>query len=200
MGFYFNVCCGFIGSAFFMLRLYDKSVELEEKLTIVEFYRDKRKPEFTTEKLILLWTKTDDFEQSIPYLDRCAINKCRVIRNNQSMFDLRDADALIFDDAELKIIDLPINRFVHQRYIYFNLKPPDQSSDSKWAKNYFNWTATYRVDSEIYWPFGMVYERIEPFEMALFRQKLKSTDLGFSENGALDFGVFECRFRRLVGT
>ncbi len=182
MGFYFNICCGIIGSAFFMLRLYDKSVELE----------DKRKSEFATEKLILLWTKSEDFEQSIPYLDRCAINKCRVIRNNQSMFSLRDADAVIFDDSELKKIDLPINRFVHQRYVYFNLKPPDQSSDLRWAKNYFNWTATYRVDSEIFWPFGMVYERMEPFEMALFGQTLKSTSWVFRKKPP-DFGVFECR-------
>lgn len=68
-------------------------------------------------------------------------------------FDLSKFDAIIFNEQSLKRVkepDLLANRWYHQKYIFLNT----ESSDSQPICNplydgYFNWTATYKLNSDI---------------------------------------------------
>ncbi|CAG2058455.1 unnamed protein product [Timema podura] len=61
-------------------------------------------------------------------------------------------DGLIVNTERYSIV---YPRKPHQRYVLFLLEPPGTYlSDLKDLPNFFNWTMTYRYDSDIYRPYG----------------------------------------------
>lgn len=55
---------------------------------------------------------------------------------------------------------IPQKRSHHQIYIYSNLEPPIYSAHNLINENYFyNWTMTYRLDSDIIWSYGSFYDK-----------------------------------------
>ncbi|UJR22181.1 hypothetical protein I4U23_025245 [Adineta vaga] len=118
-------------------------------------------------KLILFWTKV--FTKSIDehhlnnYLfklpGRCGTNRCLVTNNRQ---DLCRSDAVIFHArGPIHMYDMPKLRSSHQRYVLLTKEPPYKTTAIVGHLNYFfNWTATYRVDSDINYRYFQWHRKI----------------------------------------
>lgn len=87
---------------------------------------------------------------------KCLYNNCFVTDNKTYLNDVKEFDALIFNVMELRTntsLPLPVSRSPHQKYVlvsressvYYPLPP---SFDG-----FFNWTWTYRIDSDISFKF-----------------------------------------------
>ena len=108
-------------------------------------------------KLVLFWTaffQREDFfvgMETKPFLE-CQVRQC-FTTNDRSL--LNQSDAVIFHIRDLSMSDLPNMRFGHQRWIFFLLESPSntyRSLDN--LDSLFNWTMTYRQDSDIYRPYS----------------------------------------------
>nr|XP_045610430.1 alpha-(1,3)-fucosyltransferase C-like [Procambarus clarkii]XP_045610431.1 alpha-(1,3)-fucosyltransferase C-like [Procambarus clarkii] len=91
----------------------------------------------------------------------CRVNTCTVTAD-RSRFPLRDLDAVLFHfrsgDASF-----PTERSAHTRYVFWLLEPPPHFfRDPNPYKNVFNWTITYRLDSDFPLPYGRVFRRRTP--------------------------------------
>ncbi|VDM99336.1 unnamed protein product [Thelazia callipaeda] len=64
-------------------------------------------------------------------------------------------------------MDLPVNRFINQSYIFFLLESPYHTgiSEDSLPDNFFNVTLTYRLDSDILFPYG-VWRKLDEFTPA----------------------------------
>ena len=142
-------------------------VELLEQRSHQIAYEAFRK-KYPTGKIILYWTTyfgfyfgdwaekkfiTSDARLGTKSFDKCPVKQC-FATHDRSL--LNDSHALIFHPRDIDTEDLPNHRLVHQRYIFYNLEPPFLTTfDSKLFKKVnglFNWTMTYRKDSDIYHP------------------------------------------------
>jgi len=79
---------------------------------------------------------------------------------NQSGIPVEDFDAVISHDYYFNnMTEKPAKRSPHQRYIYWNLESPAHASylklwDEASIEGFFNWTMTYRWDSDIINTYG----------------------------------------------
>ena len=116
--------------------------------------------------LILFWTSffgTPDFGFGIGHTPfkaaGCKIHHCEMTTNKSR---LKEASAVIFHIRDVNNI-LPTKRFAHQRYIFFLLESPKNTHlNLNDFKNFFNWTMTYRLDSDIVIRYGYVLKTIKP--------------------------------------
>lgn len=79
--------------------------------------------------------------------DKCPVNSCEL---TTSLKDAEQADALFFKDRFLWPF---YKRKPHQVWILFLLECPLHTQAFKNLKNVFNWTATYRHDSDLVAPY-----------------------------------------------
>lgn len=97
----------------------------------------------------------DPFEES-----SCPVSDCYATDNRSLLAGGPSAfDAVLFHQREMSTTDLPESRRSEQKYIMFMLESPMYPmgfESSKW-NSFFNWTLTYRRDSD----FPMLYGRIE---------------------------------------
>ncbi|CAF1066920.1 unnamed protein product [Didymodactylos carnosus] len=110
----------------------------------------------TTKKLILLWTPTfygDAFQlnnlNSIYKQRICPYSQCEITLNRSQ---LCLSSAVVFHLRDTFLNDLPPTRkrFQEQRYVLMNYEPPYFSPKIVARMNsFFNWTMTYRRDSDI---------------------------------------------------
>ncbi|KAG6440305.1 alpha-(1,3)-fucosyltransferase C isoform X2 [Manduca sexta] len=117
-------------------------------------------------KYMLLWTREDFapfyfFEngQRAFLRNNCSVINCYVT-GDRKFFDgdLTKFDAIAFNGRNMKPWDLPNNRTMAQKYIYFNMESADNYPVcNKRFDNFFNWTATYKLDSDI--PFAYLQIR-----------------------------------------
>ena len=113
-------------------------------------------------KLVIFWTSffgTEDYGVGLgnePF-HNCPVDQC-FTTTDRSL--LNQSDALIFHPRDIKLNDLPQHRLAHQRWIFYNLEPPYipfTSFDPHLLENLsgvFNWTMTYRKDSDVYNPYS----------------------------------------------
>ncbi|CAL1281225.1 unnamed protein product [Larinioides sclopetarius] len=133
-------------------------------------------------KLVLLWTPFfgtwDYFPQSnFQLCPHC--RNCRIITDRSK---LRESDAVIFHVRDIALFDLPPIRYPHQRWIFYSLESPSYSDfpGLQHMKNMFNWTMTYRTDSDIVSRYGAVIKNQQPKQIDLqslkkyFKNKSKS--------------------------
>lgn len=90
---------------------------------------------------------------------QCPNTNC-YFTNNRSLFgeDQSQFDAILFHQRSLMETDLPKKRLPHQRYIMFMLESAQYNmgfESLKW-NSFFNWTMTYRRDSDIPFPYGEI--------------------------------------------
>lgn len=110
---------------------------------------------------IVMWTKyfgkdifpSHDFHKCS---DQCFITSSRCV--------LSEADALAFHWRDLSLFDLP-EKSNHQKWIIYNQESPEHISLGaklmlKYLENAFDWTLTYRQDSDIVAPYGKVFPRL----------------------------------------
>jgi alpha-1,3-fucosyltransferase len=111
-------------------------------------------------KLILFWTNfflTSDYGFGTghdPFINaKCRVSNC-MITNDRTL--VNQSDALIFHPINFQPDDLPPYRMSFQRYIFFFLEAAANHRNLPVFKNpatnkeFFNWTMTYRRDSDIY--------------------------------------------------
>ncbi|XP_049878427.1 alpha-(1,3)-fucosyltransferase C-like [Pectinophora gossypiella] len=119
-------------------------------------------------KYILLWTPAD--YAPFYYLGKgqrgfvtnnCSMVNCYVT-DDRHFFggDLSRFDALAFNGRNIQSLtlkDLPKERSPHQKYIYFNTESADNYPVcNQIFDGFFNWTATYRLDSDIIYPYILI--------------------------------------------
>ncbi len=56
----------------------------------------------------------------------------------------------------------PTARGVHQKYVFFNYEPPKWAGDLKRADGFFDYTMTYRRDSDVVVPYFYFEKRDTP--------------------------------------
>jgi alpha-1,3-fucosyltransferase len=102
-------------------------------------------------KIILMWNewnvKLED--EPLPKV-QCPITSC-LFTTDLSLMQHSDVVVLHFDTLK----DFPINRKPHQRFVFYHFESPDNTvtklMDNPYFRyDYFNWTMTYRRDSDIF--------------------------------------------------
>lgn len=112
-------------------------------------------------KFILLWNSPNDksFYQieegnRIFRKNRCPYNNCFITRNKHVLSDIRYFDAIVFglETTKIRQKKLPKKRSPYQKYIFYSTEPPQMNPacDERFH-NFFNWTWTYKLDSDIRW-------------------------------------------------
>ncbi|XP_018577371.1 alpha-(1,3)-fucosyltransferase C-like [Anoplophora glabripennis] len=121
----------------------------------------KRTPDNVPYKNILYWNGA--FGHADFYLgfgskifERCEVRNC-FTTDNRCYLPIDQFDAVLFHGREYiwETQDKPENRSQAQVYIYVNQESP--ANTPKWigSDNFFNWTMTYRLDSDIAYTYGM---------------------------------------------
>ncbi|XP_018353589.1 PREDICTED: alpha-(1,3)-fucosyltransferase C-like isoform X2 [Trachymyrmex septentrionalis] len=112
-------------------------------------------------KTILLWNtlfgnKNFYFGQKEDIFRDCPFDKCKVF-NDRNYMNVEDYDAILFHGNEMSDYDIPQKRKTTQFYIYVNLESPaNRKVHQKYRRNFFNFTMTYRLDSDILWTYMIV--------------------------------------------
>ncbi|KZS17598.1 Glycoprotein 3-alpha-L-fucosyltransferase A [Daphnia magna] len=102
-------------------------------------------------KLILLWNAMSPELSDNPFITfNCPITTC-LFTADMSLIHLSDVVLLRIDVLE----DMPLNRLPHQRFVFLHIESPISTKLSimdnpRFRYNYFNWTMTYRRDSDIF--------------------------------------------------
>jgi alpha-1,3-fucosyltransferase len=119
-------------------------------------------------KNILIWNEAGRTETANfgighnPFVEhKCDVSDCAIFTQTTSMLPFEEYDAVIIHMLFLKLFQLPDfeRRREHQRFIFLTQETPVMmplyiSS----LENYFNWTMTYKRNSDI----QFLYGRIEP--------------------------------------
>ncbi|EFX62482.1 hypothetical protein DAPPUDRAFT_336888 [Daphnia pulex] len=101
----------------------------------------------------------------------CPVNGCEIVTSRtERPIESYDAIIVVFHDElitpyELKMPEFPNGRNPNQRLIFLTQEPPTSLKrfyNTSQLKHFFNWTMTYRMDSDI--PF--LYGRVLPKETA----------------------------------
>lgn len=86
----------------------------------------------------------------------CPVDRCKVF-NDRDYLHVEDYDAVLFHGNELSDYEVPLRRRMRQLYVYVNLESPaNREIPYKFYESYFNLTMTYRLDSDIMWPYGTI--------------------------------------------
>ncbi|XP_037527596.1 alpha-(1,3)-fucosyltransferase 7 [Rhipicephalus sanguineus] len=114
---------------------------------------------------ILFWTPTfgswleplSDVRSGLVAYNSCSV-PCFLTRNRSLV---RSADAVIIHDRDANATDLPRYRAGHQRWVYWNMEAPPNSRPEELVRirDVFNWTYTYRLDSDVPHPYFTVHSR-----------------------------------------
>ena len=123
---------------------------------------------FSQAKKILYFTPYFDMEDyefgfgHSPFLaHNCPVTNCWATNNRTALGSLGDFDAVLFHMRDMPHSPISVpnqrRRKPHQRYVMFLMESPqnDNFPYSK-LKGFFNWTMTYRFDSDIPRPYGWV--------------------------------------------
>lgn len=118
-------------------------------------------------KSILIWNSPERIETSVfgtghePFVRHgCEVFEC-IIFDKQTALPAAKYDAIIVNVHELWLTQLPFfRRQQHQRFIFFTQESPTSMFllNVNNLKNYFNWTMSYRLNSDI----QLLYGRIQP--------------------------------------
>ncbi|KAB7498609.1 hypothetical protein Anas_09488 [Armadillidium nasatum] len=106
----------------------------------------------------------------------CCKEKRCFMTDNRSKIPVEEFDAVIIHFKDLEKKNLPKKRSSHQRYIFYESEPPPISG--KYPQNFegiFNWTLTYRRDSDILFGYGTIYNKKEFSNNDIGRLKYSST-------------------------
>nr|XP_056714837.1 alpha-(1,3)-fucosyltransferase 4 [Euleptes europaea] len=117
---------------------------------------------------VLLWW--EPFGRRRPLGDcraRYNISGCSLSTNRSR---LQGAHAVLFHHRDLVLHGpqrLPAARTPAQRWVWMNFESPSHSPGLRGLAGLFNWTMTYRVDSDVFVPYGYLRARGSPAPVAL---------------------------------
>ena len=157
----------FVGITFALYSLLFNSVLSFDSIYFLNVSVERRaNGEETQRKLVLLYTpffgnKWLDYPNLGPLrppmvegasvFEGCEVSACSVTYNKSKILE---ADAVGFHGRDMPS-SLPLQRTVQQIWFYFVLENPlNVNMDKSGYANIFNWTMSYRRESEIYTPYG----------------------------------------------
>uniref|UniRef100_A0A0P6J2W8 Fucosyltransferase n=1 Tax=Daphnia magna TaxID=35525 RepID=A0A0P6J2W8_9CRUS len=86
----------------------------------------------------------------------CPVWNCETTTNRTLLAD-ESYDAVVFNQRKWDPLDLPAKRSTHQRYIFWSRDSPGwRYVNTNSMAEFFNWTMTYRWDSDIIYPYGWI--------------------------------------------
>ncbi|KAJ0177335.1 hypothetical protein K1T71_007344 [Dendrolimus kikuchii] len=144
-------------------------IHINMKRTVqIEFFKVWKKSfNANTTKYILLWTSP----QTVPFSDmgegqtgfikrNCPHVNCYVTGNRTYLGDIKRFDVIVFAAPQLIGIinkDLPTERSLRQKYVFASIESPENYPLLSYKlNNYFNWTWTYKLDSEVRWGYIVI--------------------------------------------
>lgn len=113
------------------------------------------KTNLTGKKVILSWTKFFGRKMDDKYFDNCPeMREICELTDNRYLYD--KADAIVFHPPDMKWTRIPPQRWPHQRYVFLLHESPSFHAliNLDRVPDFFNWTMTYRLDSDIAYPYG----------------------------------------------
>lgn len=120
-------------------------------------------------KRILIWTKVfreeklDDLSDCKGLSDRC------IMTSNKSLVSIVDAVVFHAPDISDSPLPSPSDRRSHQRYVFMTMETPSNSGRHAVPLNFFNWTATYLLSSDVVFKYGQYYLSSKEAEEKGFR-------------------------------
>lgn len=178
--------------------------EVQEKTVRIETIipmKQARKNSQTKMKYILLWTKSQighgnlfkfmDTGQRAFIRRRCAVNNCFVTSNRSFLNNLKLFDAVLFHGPDLSytVMRLPRKKNPRQIYVFVSMESSTYYPMCNGVYNeYFNWTWTYRLDSEVYYGYFIIKNKkgdiIGPKKVMhwLKAEEMKSIDVKLKKN------------------
>lgn len=147
--------------------------------------------------IILLWNAFfDDARWSLPEDDlnpsylrnqlKCPVYECVITNRRDFLSTIEMYDAVVFHAAQPRRIinSVPSRRSSKQLYIFAVMEPPGETKHIlSNENNFYNLTMTYRLDSDILWPYKWIMDketemRIAPAEFPQWRkQSLNVSDV-----------------------
>lgn len=118
-------------------------------------------------KKILFWNdaygvRTYDvgFGQQHFYENLCPDTRCLTTSNRSYLNSVEDFDAIVIHQRGIDWADMPKKRRPQQRYIHWVIESSQYLyMDIHNLDNYFNWTMTYKKNSDFYLPYGRVFAK-----------------------------------------
>ena len=117
-------------------------------------------------KYILYFTTFWDTAPNLPMgptlFEQCPVTNCFITHNQHELPSISQFDAVIFHMVDIELLEqeeLPdqMHRNPKQRYVMLIAESPQHwKADFTRFNNFFNWTMTYRQDSDIHYPFGWI--------------------------------------------
>ncbi|XP_054712686.1 alpha-(1,3)-fucosyltransferase C-like [Uloborus diversus] len=110
-------------------------------------------------RLILIWSHLyDDLLQigmNTFKNSKCFEYKCEITDNRTRLVE---SDVILFHVRTMSLLDVPRHRLPNQKWVFFSLEAPPYSyfNGFQFMNNIFNWTMTYREDSDIVVRYGSV--------------------------------------------
>ena len=102
----------------------------------------------------------------------CPIHKCYTT-DNRTLIATEEFDAIVFHLRTFFKTDSPSVRRPHQRYVLWSIESPQYNMQDIFPLDgIFNWTFTYRMDSDVFQPYGWV----EPTGIYSMQPKLKEIE------------------------
>ena len=90
----------------------------------------------------------------------CPVWQCETSEDRSNLLEY---DVILFNQRTFNVLDLPKQRSPHQRYLFFSFESaaypnPTQKENLTYAAmiDFFNWTMTYRWDSDVVHPYGWI--------------------------------------------
>lgn len=115
---------------------------------------------------ILLWSAldTEPFKYLLPEqeslrLVNCKYQNCYIVRDREYFLDILDYDAILFTVKGLNDEDLPSARADNQLYVFVSQESPTYHPFHEQWNWFFNYTWTYKLDSDIVHPYFIVKNR-----------------------------------------
>lgn len=89
---------------------------------------------------------------------QCPVSNC-ILTENKALFggDLTQFDAVVFDESHFSKYWIPVPRASSQLYIFTTIESPyNHPACDLVFDDFFNWTFTYRLDSDLRWKYFVV--------------------------------------------
>lgn len=138
--------------------------------TITNWFSNKQvsRPDLSGYKTILIWNDPERDEGGTEFgyghqsfaQQKCQVDKCAFYDKASSFLPVEDYDAVIVNMARLRKRQLPnFSRKQKQRFIFLTQESPQELPIFvPEIKDFFNWTMTYRLDSDV----QLLYGRLHP--------------------------------------
>lgn len=139
------------------------------------------------------WGGLEDTRKFIQFQGKpCRVQNCVLSYDKQ---DFSSSDVVVFHGRNLPSVltlrELHSNRPPHQAWGFFLLESPPHSPDVRQYDGLFNWTITYRRDSDIYNPYGF-FEPLRPHD----EKPQESVDYSLGKDKLIVWTVSNCAGKR----